>query len=357
MEDAGRFQELIDALDEERRKVEVFHRELPLCLHLINQTIESYRQQLMVRDLTLSHEVAEKEWISLRPSSMSSQVSGSKQQQHPWPRKATKSWGESQSSDKEEDAAAPITGPAGGEGDHNGGTDREKKEKFRHRRRKMRRYWTDELHERFLHAVEQLGGCHAATPKQIRKVMKVDELTSDEIKSHLQVVLMYLLGEGSFAALQKGHHLVFWRVNDMHQDWKRSSPSADKYPKGLQVEVKDSYPSVMEDLQALKAVGQIWLLSNMDSQEDIVYPNDPKVMIKVDDDIKQHFREIKLSRDTVDVEKELEKNDMKPATNMAKRRVTAQFHGITSLPKPKKKREITKRTKLTNAHLPELFQN
>ncbi|RWW71451.1 hypothetical protein BHE74_00020848 [Ensete ventricosum] len=156
-----------------------------------------------------------------------------------------------------------------------------------------------------------------------------------------------------------------------------SSPSADKYPKGLQVEVKDSYPSVMEDLQrfscqffllvynatslmhlqALKAVGQIWLLSNMDSQEDIVYPNDPKVMIKVDDDIKQHFREIKLSRDTVDVEKELEKNDMKPATNMAKRRVTAQFHGITSLPKPKKKREITKRTKLTNAHLPELFQN
>ncbi|RRT68542.1 hypothetical protein GW17_00010630 [Ensete ventricosum] len=74
--------------------------------------------------------------------------------------KATKSWGESQSSDKEEDAAAPITGPAGGEGDHNGGTDREKKEKFRHRRRKMRRYWTDELHERFLHAVEQLGGCH-----------------------------------------------------------------------------------------------------------------------------------------------------------------------------------------------------
>ncbi|RWV99677.1 hypothetical protein GW17_00037405, partial [Ensete ventricosum] len=136
-----------------------------------------------------------------------------------------------------------------------------------------------------------------------------------------------------------------------------SAPSADKYPKGLQVEVKDSYPSVMEDLQALKAVGQIWLLSNMDSQEDIVYPNDPKVMIKVDDDIKQHFREIKLSRDTVDVEKELEKNDMKPATNMAKRRVTAQFHGITSLPKPKKKREITKRTKLTNAHLPELFQN
>lgn len=74
--------------------------------------------------------------------------------------KATKSWGDSQSSDKEENASAPISGPGGGEGDDNGGTDGEKKEKFRHRRRKMRRYWTEDLHERFLHALEQLGGCH-----------------------------------------------------------------------------------------------------------------------------------------------------------------------------------------------------
>ncbi|CAL9084961.1 unnamed protein product [Musa textilis] len=131
-----------------------------------------------------------------------------------------------------------------------------------------------------------------------------------------------------------------------------------KYPEGLQVvEVKDSYPSVMEDLQALKAAGQIWLMSNMDSQEHIVYPNDPKVMIKVDDDLKQHFREIELPRDMVDIEKDLQKNGMKPATNTAKRRVLALFHGITSKPKPKKKRQITKRTKLTNAHLPELFQS
>ncbi|URD97963.1 factor IIE subunit [Musa troglodytarum] len=131
-----------------------------------------------------------------------------------------------------------------------------------------------------------------------------------------------------------------------------------KYPEGLQVvEVKDSYPSVLEDLQALKTAGQVWLLSNMDSQEDIVYPNDPKVMIKVDDDLKQLFRGIELPRDMVDIEKELQKNGMKPATNTAKRRAMAQVHGVTSKPKPKKKREITRRTKLTNAHLPELFQN
>lgn len=101
------------------------------------------------------------------------------------------------------------------------------------------------------------------------------------------------------------------------------------------------------------------MLSNLDSQEDIAYPNDPKVpLIKVDDDLKQLFRGIELPRDMVDIEKDLQKNGMKPATNTARRKATAQVHGIApSKPKPKKKREITKRTKLTNAHLPELFQN
>jgi transcription initiation factor TFIIE subunit beta len=111
-------------------------------------------------------------------------------------------------------------------------------------------------------------------------------------------------------------------------------------------------------LQALKAAGEVWLLSNMDSQEDIVYPNDPKAKIKVDDDLKQLFREIELPRDMVDIEKELQKNGIKPMTNTAKRRAAAQINGVKPKAKPKKKqREITKRTKLTNAHLPELFQN
>lgn len=133
-----------------------------------------------------------------------------------------------------------------------------------------------------------------------------------------------------------------------------------KYPEGIAVfDLKDAYPTVMEDMQALKAAGQIWLLSNFDSQDDIAYPNDPKVHIKVDDDLKQLFRSIELPRDMIDIEKDLQKNGMKPATNTAKRRSAAQIEGISSnKPKPKKKKsEISKRTKLTNAHLPELFQN
>ncbi|CDP09781.1 unnamed protein product [Coffea canephora] len=132
-----------------------------------------------------------------------------------------------------------------------------------------------------------------------------------------------------------------------------------KFPEGIAViDLKDAYTTVMEDLQSLKAAGQIWLLSNFDSQEDIAYPNDPRVPIKVDDDLKQLFRGIELPRDMLDIEKDLQKNGMKPATNTAKRRAMAQVHGIAPKNKPKKKKhEISKRTKLTNAHLPELFQN
>ncbi|KAK7308986.1 hypothetical protein RJT34_05369 [Clitoria ternatea] len=132
-----------------------------------------------------------------------------------------------------------------------------------------------------------------------------------------------------------------------------------KFPEGIAVvDLKDAYPSVMEDLQGLKAAREIWLLSNYDSQEDIAYPNDPKVPIKVDDDLKLLFRGIELPHDMIDIERDLQKNGMKPATNTAKRRSAAQMEGISLKPKPKKKKnEISKRTKLTNAHLPELFQN
>ncbi|KAI4326129.1 hypothetical protein MLD38_031472 [Melastoma candidum] len=52
--------------------------------------------------------------------------------------------------------------------------------------KKQRRSWSPELHRRFLQALEKLGGAQAATPKQIREMMKVQDLTNDEVKSHLQ---------------------------------------------------------------------------------------------------------------------------------------------------------------------------
>jgi len=52
--------------------------------------------------------------------------------------------------------------------------------------RKARRTWSPELHRQFVAALNQLGGAQVATPKQIRELMKVDGLTNDEVKSHLQ---------------------------------------------------------------------------------------------------------------------------------------------------------------------------
>ncbi|CAN1181441.1 Transcription factor HHO3 [Linum perenne] len=90
--------------------------------------------------------------------------------------------------------AAAVAGTSGGGGcsiSNNNNSNNSNKtkdvDKEGQAQRKQRRCWSPELHRRFLHALQQLGGSHAATPKQIRELMKVDGLSNDEVKSHLQV--------------------------------------------------------------------------------------------------------------------------------------------------------------------------
>ncbi|KAF7145929.1 hypothetical protein RHSIM_Rhsim04G0239900 [Rhododendron simsii] len=124
------------------------------------------------------------------------------------------------------------------------------------------------------------------------------------------------------------------------------------FPNGIDVdEVKDAYPTVMEDIQAMKAAGEIWLLSDK-KKETIAYPNDLRVTINVDDDLKQLFREIELPRDMLDIEEDLVKNRMKPATDTVKRRMAL---ALIANSEPKKKVIDFSKKKLTNSHLPELF--
>ncbi|CAA3011337.1 transcription factor HHO5-like [Olea europaea subsp. europaea] len=66
--------------------------------------------------------------------------------------------------------------------------------------RKQRRHWSLELHQRFANALHQLGGAQAATPKQIRELMKVDGLTNDEVKSRLQKYRLQLQKHSSSSA-------------------------------------------------------------------------------------------------------------------------------------------------------------
>ncbi|KAL1558910.1 transcription factor HHO5-like isoform X2 [Salvia divinorum] len=58
--------------------------------------------------------------------------------------------------------------------------------------KKQRRCWSPELHKIFVDALQQLGGAQTATPKQIRECMKVEGLTNDEVKSHLQKYRIYM---------------------------------------------------------------------------------------------------------------------------------------------------------------------
>ncbi|CAL9248668.1 unnamed protein product [Arabidopsis halleri] len=230
--------ELVEALEEERRKINVFQREFPLCLELVTQAIEAYKREISgtttdnvygqsecseqttgecgrVLDLfipikhssTFVEEVEEEvddkddddddddeheshetnidfddknmksEWLkSVQLWNQPDAVVSNNRQDHS--QETTEMMVElikrnDEAAEKNNNIQSPATTSGGGGGGRRG-------------QRKHRRCWSQELHRRFLNALKQLGGPHVATPKQIRELMKVDGLTNDEVKSHLQ---------------------------------------------------------------------------------------------------------------------------------------------------------------------------
>ncbi|KAI7996325.1 Transcription factor HHO3 [Camellia lanceoleosa] len=265
-------QEYIEALQEEHRKIQVFQRELPLCLELVAQAIETCKQQLSGTSTECFHGQSEcseqistegpvlEEFIPIKKNSscdyednnddddddddddneqqsLKSKINNNDDRRSidklskksDWlrsvqlwnhtpdpptkqesPRKVSimevkRNGGGAFHPFKKENnvgtiptkdpsvpaAAASSTAENGGGGGGGGGAGGasgggKKEEKEGQSQRKARRCWSPELHRRFLHALQQLGGSHVATPKQIRELMKVDGLTNDEVKSHLQ---------------------------------------------------------------------------------------------------------------------------------------------------------------------------
>ncbi|KAJ4770291.1 Myb family transcription factor-like [Rhynchospora pubera] len=262
IEKSRKYQDYLHALEDERRKIQVFQRELPLCLELVSQAIENVKNQMesMVSEETASDGPVLEEFIPLKPSLSSSSGEESAHEvkkcasmemsekkadwlqsvqlwnQHPDPSppplpsveppckpvpvNVRKIGGAFQPFEKEKHAPLPATsagaasssaGVSSGaavtsslacaaserkdkgketqEKEKDKGKDKEnekEKEEQSQNNRKPRRCWSPELHRRFLNALQQLGGSHVATPKQIRELMKVDGLTNDEVKSHLQ---------------------------------------------------------------------------------------------------------------------------------------------------------------------------
>eukprot|EP00271_Cylindrocystis_brebissonii_P004843 TRINITY_DN16762_c0_g1_i1.p1 TRINITY_DN16762_c0_g1~~TRINITY_DN16762_c0_g1_i1.p1 ORF type:complete len:279 (+),score=56.94 TRINITY_DN16762_c0_g1_i1:609-1445(+) len=120
-------------------------------------------------------------------------------------------------------------------------------------------------------------------------------------------------------------------------------------------EVKDSYANVPADVQELRSAGHVWGIQNSDTLDDILYPNDPKIQMTVDEDIKSLVRGIKLPS-FEEIEKELKRAGMTPSTSAA-RRESMLAATVQQKDKPKKRKRESTRTKFTNSHMLELFTN
>lgn len=261
----------MEALEEEKRKIQVFQRELPLCLELVNQAIESCRRQLsgttteymqggqsQCSEQTSTDGPVLEEFIPIKricsASDDDEEEDDDEQHSHKKPKsdnaadkkksdwlrsaqlwnqtapapplqqestprrvsvvEVTRNGGAFQPFLRENKSPVKTTSHDNNHQNNNNnnnqalvelhspvplaatsstadttkgnGNGSRKEEKEGQTQRKQRRCWSPELHRRFLQSLQQLGGSHTATPKQIRELMKVDGLTNDEVKSHLQ---------------------------------------------------------------------------------------------------------------------------------------------------------------------------
>ncbi|KAK3028068.1 hypothetical protein RJ639_039359 [Escallonia herrerae] len=266
-----KLEEFLSRLEEERLKIDAFKRELPLCMQLLTNAMETYRQQLQTYRANQGPRPVLEEFIPLKHSSsegISDKASnnmcdnkatwmtsaqlwsdGNKQQSVTTPTspketdninvgfnvmspklalidtiqrsggaflpfskeknmcsspplRALPELALSNSSDDKEiedkkclendngrrensSVTAIEQGKGGGAADSQTTTNTNSTTNCQ-AHRKARRCWSPDLHRRFVNALQMLGGSQVATPKQIRELMKVDGLTNDEVKSHLQ---------------------------------------------------------------------------------------------------------------------------------------------------------------------------
>ncbi|KAF8646063.1 hypothetical protein HU200_066027 [Digitaria exilis] len=231
----------IRSLEEERRKIEVFKRELPLCVRLLADVIEELKEEAAKKggDLELRPDDGDKrKWMSTAQLWVDSDAKSEceKKQRNqmtspepkllsaPTPIRAVPAVPPLSFTRDHDNAAGTVSlpglsllppaaktspSPVPAVDEHRQNvpaifsgsispsgpglnlhaqtqTQTQTKTQQQQQARKARRCWSPELHRQFVAALHQLGGPQVATPKQIREVMQVDGLTNDEVKSHLQ---------------------------------------------------------------------------------------------------------------------------------------------------------------------------
>lgn len=217
-------EEYLKGLEKEREKIQMFCRELPLCLQLVTQAIKACKQQVCSRE-HLEEELSESDeqivsrklgpivgdFFPISPNTTSSDEDqshshhqnntsnnfsnekSSANRKSDW-LKTAQLWNQHPHSPTSSGAFHPFTREKRANSTQqvtkspprSSAKLSEISKKEKELMGKTRRSWSQELHNSFLHALQQLGGSNVATPKQIREIMKVDGLTNDEVKSHLQ---------------------------------------------------------------------------------------------------------------------------------------------------------------------------
>ncbi|KAL5205513.1 hypothetical protein ABZP36_033722 [Zizania latifolia] len=295
-EKAARFEECIRSLEAEKAKMEVFRRELPISVHLIADVIEWLKDELEQQRRRPAPELfvaaapppakrkAEEDandkrnWMSSaqlwscgsHTSASNSNGGGVRKQAHKvsnalMPLAASPTF--AKSSEKAEAATAtplpvpelslsspvtvdaPCPCPAAPSATSSAVTDAGAGAGAQHHhqqaQRKARRCWSPELHRRFVAALQRLGGPQAATPKQIRELMKVDGLTNDEVKSHLQKYRLHTRRASDGGDHQEAAAAGLWPAAPEQYATSQHSTSQSGSPQGpLQLAVSSHAVSV-----------------------------------------------------------------------------------------------------------------
>ncbi|CAN6825244.1 unnamed protein product [Brassica oleracea] len=193
----------VGKLEEERKKIDVFKRELPLCMLLLNEAIERLKEEassvmmasngkLDVSQGSKLENDNKKNWMSSAQLWISNSNSTDKEED----RRVTQTCNNLNQGGSFTPFNPPMINCSRTEQNHQFNSRTEQNHQFNkpHHipKKEQRRRWSQDLHRRFVDALRRIGGSQVATPKQIRDEMKVDGLTNDEVKSHLQKYRMHI---------------------------------------------------------------------------------------------------------------------------------------------------------------------